>query len=266
MVIRHPLHLLRMIMRIVAHCSIMAAGLVLLAAFFFVVSPCRAQVGFTAFVGGTNPAGDFGETVVERGKSGAEEGHSFGGGVVWRWRIGREGSPADGFSSAVVFSLGYSESGFGDNVPSSIVNDTLYATPHSRITVRGVRLGLRVIPWAGSRFSPSIGGGLQRQILKWKSRAFYGPGPESTVSFTSVGQSFTHKSDNILGSFVQAGLVLRMDESAMLFADVVRHFLFSQDKAVTTEFKSPDGTGTFENTIKYNYQWWELRAGLVWFF
>jgi hypothetical protein len=252
-------------MRNLVKTFLMAAVLGIPAAFFMPATTGHAQVGFSAYMGGTVPTGDFGETVVERGKSGAQNGHSFGGAAAWRWHCREIGGSRGSFNPAVIITLGYPESAFGDDVPSSIVHDTLYATPESRIRVRGYRLGFRIIPWSAADFSPSVGWGAELQKFRWDSRAFYGPGPEGIVQFEPVGQCFTHESDNVLGGFMHAGFTTRLESSAIFFVDVVRHFLWAKDKSVTTEFRSPEGTGVYENIIKYDYQWWEIRAGLLFF-
>lgn len=268
MVIRHPLYLLRVIMRVVAHRSISAAGLVLPAVFFLVVSPCQAQVGFTAFGGGTVPAGEFGKTDLDRDppKSGAENGHSFGGGTAWRIVTADRHNSGMGLHPDVILSVVFAESEFGNDVPRVFSNDTLqFVTPESRIRWRGFRAGLRIVPWAHRAISPSLGGGFQTGKMKVESRAFFGPGEHAVGTDEPLALQITSKSENVNGLFGHVGLTARGSEDALFFADAVFHHLFSDGVKSTTEF-APTDDPPAEGEIKSNFQWWELRAGLVWFF
>jgi hypothetical protein len=154
MVLRHPIYRLGMIMRDRAQASSIAAAVIMLAAIFFAALPCRAQLGFTAWTGGTVPTGEFGRTDLERDppKSGAENGHSFGGGPAWRILTGDREQSGMGLHPDVIISLIWAESEFGNDVPRMLDDDTMqFVTPQSRIRLRGFRAGLQIIPWAHRR-------------------------------------------------------------------------------------------------------------------
>jgi len=233
---------------------------------------CRAQIGFTAYGGGILPIGEFSRTDVNRDppKSGAESGHSFGGGVTWGFRFGREGEFQPGINPLFVFTLEYSESEFGNDVPLSVFDDpdipgqVQYATPESRIRMRGARFGLRIVPWRSRGFSPTFGGGFQRGKITVDSRAFYGPGPQAVELFEPLPLKVTLESGVILGGFLHTGFVTQSKRSAKLFVDFVYHFLFSEGVSSTVEVL-PSEDPPVEGEMKSDIQWWEIRGGLVFF-
>jgi len=268
MVLRHPIYTLSMIMRGCAQSSFPAAISILLAAFFMAASPCRAQLGITAWAGGTLPTGEFGRTDLERTppKSGAEKGHSFGGGVAWRVLAGARSQSGRGLHPDVIISLVWAESEFGNNVPRVLDDDTMqFVTPASRIRLRGLRAGVRVVPWAHRCVSPSFGGGFESGKMKVESRAFFGPGAWATGTDKPLALQVTSKSENISGVFAQLGVQVQRDATASFFADAVFHHLFSEGVGSSTKFSPGDALPT-EGEIKSNFQWWEFRAGLVCFF
>lgn len=267
-VLRYPLLMLRMIVRRSARLQVLAAAIFMLAAFFLVGTPCRAQYGFTVFGGGTVPAGEFGKTDLDRDppKSGAENGHSFGGGAVWRIMTAERHHSGLGIHPDIILSMVFAESEFGNDVPRVLSYDTMqFVTPESRIRWRGFRAGLRVVPWAHRIVSPSLGGGFQTGKMTVESRAFFGLGENAVGTDEPLALQITSKSENVSGVFAQLGLAARSGEEALFFVDAVFHHLFSDGVKSTTEFK-PSADPPSEGEIKSNFQWWELRAGLAWFF
>lgn len=245
----------------------------LLAFFILPAAVCFAQLGFTAYTGGTLPTGEFSRTDIERDppKSGAEKGHSFGGGIAWRFRLGSGSDTQAGFYPLFVATLEYSESGFGNDVPVSVFDElsipdqVQYATPESHIRMRGARFGLRIIPWGYRGFSPTFGGGLQRGKIKVASWAFYGPGPQATELFEPQPLQITLESGNILGGFIHTGFITQSKHSPIIFADIVYHFLFSEGVSTTVEVL-PNEDPPIEDEMKSDIQWWEIRGGLMFFF
>jgi len=252
--------------------SIAGVAVVILSALLQPGTACRAQIGFTAYGGGTLPTGEFGRTDINRDppKSGAEAGHSFGGGVAWRFRFGSDRESGWGLNPDFVITLGYSESEFGNDVPVSVFYDeqdqqVQIATPESRIRMRAIRFGMRVIPWARRHISPTFGGGFERGKIKVESWAFYGPGPQAETLSEPLPLRITAESGNITGVFLQTGIATQTERSAVFFADIIYHLLFSEGVSTTTVFAHTDGPPQ-EDTIKSDFQWWEIRGGLVFFF
>lgn len=243
------------------------AVMMLMTAFFLLPAAGQAQVGFTAYVGGTLPVGEFGTTDIERDppKSGAEYGHVFGGGAAWRILAGDRQQSGFGLHPEVIITVGYAESEFGNDVPKVVVADTMqFATPNSRILLRGLRLGLRIVPWAQWTVSPTVGCGFQSGKMKVESRAFFGPGAQAGETNDALALQITSESDNVPGVFGQVGIAMRSSPAAIFFADAVYHHFFSEDVSTTTEF-SPSDDPPEQGKIKSNFQWWEIRAGLIFF-
>ena len=60
-------------------------------------------------------------------------------------------------------------------------------------------------------------------------------------------------------------IVTSMKRQTVFFADLNYHFLFSEGVSTTTTVTAQDRTDTDDGEIKSNRQWWELRAGMLFF-
>ena len=268
--------------------AVFGAAVILAAVVLLPCSRLYAQIGFEAYGAGTLPAGEF-------GKSGAEDGHAVGGGLAWGVCWGKTKSGGMRLNPALVVTFGYGESQFGNDVPVSVfleeadVGQVQFATPESGIRMRGLRFGLRMIPWGERRIAPTFGGGFERLKIKVDSRTFFGPGPQPGPSEGEpILFHITNESGNILGAFVQGGITVRSNHAVVLFGDLVYHMLFSDgvsaitDVAYTTRRTAPARHSLHRETpkpahlcrpifphtrqegkIKSNFQWWEVRGGLV---
>lgn len=250
----------------------LGAAVVLVAVVLSLCSRSYAQIGFEAYGGGTLPAGEFGKTDISRRppKSGAENGHAVGGGLAWGFRWGGAKADSERLHPVVIITLGYEENQFGNYVPVSVYSNDEYgtqfqfATPESGIRMRGLRFGLRMIPWGERRITPTFGGGFERLKIKVDSRTFFGPGPQpgtNTAEPTPI--HITNESGNILGAFMQGGITVRSNRAVVLFGDLVYHMLFSDGVSTVTTVAYPTETLSEKGKIKSNFQWWEVRGGLI---
>jgi len=73
----------------------------------------------------------------------------------------------------------------------------------------------------------------------------------------------TNESGNILGAFVQGGITVRSNHAVVLFGDLVYHMLFSDGASTVTRVAYPTETLIEKGKIKSNFQWWEVRGGLI---
>jgi len=229
----------------------------------------HAQIGFSAFMGGTFPTGDFGRTDVDRTppKSGAESGHAFGGELAWGYRFTREDWSEAQFHPAFVFTLGYSETEFGNDVPTSFLTDqpAMISTPESRIRLRSLRLGARIIPWTSNILAPTVGLGYERGKMEVDNWSFFGPSSEANDLSGHTPIRAKLESENISGVFFQVGVATQAKKSAIFYADLMYHLLFSEGVATISEFTIDDETSSEDGTIKSDFQWWEVRGGLIFF-
>jgi len=229
----------------------------------------QAQIGFSAYMGGALPTGDFGRTDVNRTppKSGAESGHAFGGELAWGYRFTRDDWSEAHLHPAFVLTLGYSETEFGNDVPSSFLSDqpAVIITPESRIRMRSLRLGLRIIPWTNNVLTPTAGLGYERGKMEVDNWSFFGPSSEAGDLSGHTPIRAKLETENISGVFFQAGVATSAKKTAIFYADVMYHLLFSEGVATISEFTIDDEISSEDGTIKSDFQWWELRGGLIFF-
>ncbi len=247
------------------------AVLVILA-ILVVSSSAFAQIGFTAYGGGVIPTGEFSKIDLQRvpPKSGATNGHSIGAGLAFRFRINGYGDDRRGLHPLFMFTLGYSETQFGHDVPPVVYkpesgDQSQFDTPDSRIRFRGVRAGLRTVLWPHNPVSASVGLGYQRGKFNILDHSFNGPGPASVGQVASLPATVITESGNISGVSFQAGITTCADRPAVFFLDLVRQMVFTKDRRLDREFIWPDETGSDTIEFASNYQWWEIRGGILFF-
>jgi hypothetical protein len=219
--------------------------------------------GIALHGGATSPVGEFGRTDVVRDppKSGATDGDILGFEVVFLFDIA---------SLQTIFSLGYVENHFGNDVPTTLSDDSTlqFVTPESEIDFEAVRFGVRVLPWDNSIIRPMIGSGVHYGKLHARSQLFSesvgeigGPDDPAQIMATS-------ESEYLFGVYGLAGMSLQTSKWVSLNGELTYNFLFSEDAERTDTFvpREEGGTQTEKNSIKSNSEWWEIRAGVILYF
>ncbi len=239
--------------------SIMAAG-VMLAAILFGVHPALAQIGLKGYGGGTIPVGEFARTDVDRDppKSGATDGDLYGLEAIYQ---------LDAASVQTILSVGYIENHFGNDVPTTTLDDTLqFVTPESEIDFKAIRAGIRISAFAISPgVSPSVGIGLQSGKVKVNSTTFFGPNSTAQGTDEATQLKVESETERVMGVYGLAGLTVTTSDRVALFADATYNKLFVKDAEVTVTITPSEGD-LEPSTAKSDFEWWDVRAGVILYF